>query len=272
MSAAFAPANSSTAATDAAMPAAADLTAEKMEFFRTNGWVVIENLLSPATVAALNQRVDDLIEGQKFPERSKICVQWDKSLLPKLERGEITKADAIRKVHNLFANDELFRAHIANPRILAVANALIGPGLRFFGDQLFCKPAFHGGEKPWHQDHAYWPVDPQKMVSCWAALDDATRANGCMRFIPGSHLGPILEHKQIRDWQIDDGVIDESRAVFQELKAGSCLFHHSKTLHATSPNQSPNRRRGMVSIYLNAASRYVGKDAAAPAWPTLLPA
>lgn len=245
------------------------VTAEKRAFFEINGWVVLENLLSSAEVAALNQRVDDLIDGKKFPERSKVCVQWDKSLLPKLERGEITKTDAVRKLHNLFANDDLFHAHIVNPKIVGAVNALIGPGIRFFGDQLFAKPAFHGGEKPWHQDHAYWPVDPQNMVSCWAALDDATRDNGCMRFIPGSHKGPLIQHKQIRDWQVEDEKIDESQAVYQELKAGSCLFHHSKTLHATSPNTSPYRRRGMVSIYMNAASTYNGKDTPAPVWPVI---
>ena len=245
------------------------VTPEKLSFFRENGWVVFENLLSQQEVDALNQRVDDLIDGKKFPERSAICVQWDKSLLPKLEKGEITKADAIRKLHNLFANDDLFHAHIANPKVVEIADALIGPGVQFFGDQLFCKPAFHGGEKPWHQDHAYWPVDPQNMVSCWAALDDATTQNGCMRFIPGSHKGEIIQHKQIRDWQVEDSIIDESKAVYQEMKAGTCLFHHSKTLHATHPNRSPFRRRGMVSIYAPGNATYNGKELPAPVWPRL---
>lgn len=243
------------------------VSAEKLEFFAENGWVLFEQLVPAAEVAALNQRVDELIEGVKFPERSKICVQWDKSLLPQLEAGKITKADAVRKLHYLHAEDDLFRAHVTNPKILDIANALVGPGIRYYGDQLFAKPAFHGGEKPWHQDHAYWPVDPQNMVSCWAALDDATKDNGCMRFIPGSHKAPLIEHKQIRDWQVEDSKIDESKAVYQEMKAGDCLFHHSKTLHATHPNKSPFRRRGMVSIYMNAASTPTKKEEPAPVWP-----
>jgi ectoine hydroxylase-related dioxygenase (phytanoyl-CoA dioxygenase family) len=65
--------------------------------------------------------------------------------------------------------------------------------VRFWHDQIFYKPAHHGGVVAWHQDYSYWTrTTPMAHLSCWIGLDDATRENGCVHYIPGSHRWNLL--------------------------------------------------------------------------------
>jgi len=43
-----------------------------------------------------------------------------------------------------------------NQRITVPVSQLLGGAVRFWHDQLFCKPAQHGGVVAWHQDYSYW--------------------------------------------------------------------------------------------------------------------
>ena len=80
-----------------------------------------------------------------------------------------------------------------NPRFTVPASQLLGGGVRFWHDQLFCKPAQHGGVVAWHQDYSYWTrTQPMAHLTCWIGLDDATRDNGCLQYIPGSHRWDLL--------------------------------------------------------------------------------
>src|SRR5678809_1062667 len=74
-----------------------------------------------------------------------------------------------------------------NPAFLVPASQLLGGAVRFWHDQLFCKPARHGGVVAWHQDYSYWTrTTPLAHLTCWIGLDDSSRDNGCLNYIPGS--------------------------------------------------------------------------------------
>ena len=80
-----------------------------------------------------------------------------------------------------------------NPSFLVPASQLVGGAVRFWHDQLFCKPARHGGVVAWHQDYSYWTrTTPMAHLTCWIALDDVTGENGCLQYVPGSHRWPLL--------------------------------------------------------------------------------
>jgi ectoine hydroxylase-related dioxygenase (phytanoyl-CoA dioxygenase family) len=75
-----------------------------------------------------------------------------------------------------------------SPAFLVAAAQLLDGAVRFWHDQLFCKPAHHGGVVAWHQDYSYWTrTQPMAHLTCWMALDDSTRDNGCLYYVPGSH-------------------------------------------------------------------------------------
>jgi hypothetical protein len=140
-----------------------------------------------------------------------------------------------------------------NPALLAPAAQLLGGPVRFWHDQLFCKPAHDGGVVSWHQDYSYWTrTKPMAHLTCWIGLDDATTENGCVHYIPGSHRWPLLPTTNLAKGM--DAILDiltpEQRDEFKpvpcELKAGEAVFHHPLMLHGSYENRSPRPRRAVV--------------------------
>jgi ectoine hydroxylase-related dioxygenase (phytanoyl-CoA dioxygenase family) len=143
------------------------------------------------------------------------------------------------------------------PAFLVAASQLLGGAVRFWHDQLFCKPAHHGGVVAWHQDYSYWTrTQPMAHLTCWMALDDSTRDNGCLYYIPGSHKWNLLPITGLAgDMNEIMTVLDEEqkqafRPVPIELKRGQCSFHHPLTVHGSYENRSDRPRRAtLVNVF-----------------------
>jgi hypothetical protein len=140
-----------------------------------------------------------------------------------------------------------------NPAILMPTSQLIDGAVRFWHDQLFCKPAAHGGVVAWHQDYSYWTrTQPMAHLSCWIGLDDSTVENGCVHYVPGSHLWNLLPVTGLaNDMNAIQSVLTaEQKSQFKpvaiELKAGECSFHHPLMVHGSFENRSDRPRRGAV--------------------------
>lgn len=140
-----------------------------------------------------------------------------------------------------------------NARFLVPAAQLLGGPVRFWHDQLFCKPARHGGVVAWHQDYSYWTrTTPLAHLTCWAGLDDSTRENGCVHYVPGSHRWPNLPATGLAgDMDSIMSVLDpEQREKFRpvaiELRAGEASFHHPRMIHGSFENRSDRQRRATV--------------------------
>jgi phytanoyl-CoA hydroxylase len=123
-------------------------------------------------------------------------------------------------------------------------------------DMALVKPPYHGSEKPWHQDTAYFDFLPLGgIVGVWIALDPATVENGCMQVIPGSqHDGPT-PHFHVRDCQMADGRVRVDRAHVVPLRPGGALFFSGLLHHGTPPNLSGDRRRALQFHYAAAGCR-----------------
>lgn len=140
-----------------------------------------------------------------------------------------------------------------SPAFLVAASQLLDGAVRFWHDQLFCKPAHHGGVVAWHQDYSYWTrSQPMAHLTCWIAIDDSTRDNGCLWYVPGSHkweLLPITGLAGDMD-EIRTVLNDEQRKAFHpvpiELKRGQCSFHHPLTVHGSYENRSDRPRRATL--------------------------
>jgi ectoine hydroxylase-related dioxygenase (phytanoyl-CoA dioxygenase family) len=139
-----------------------------------------------------------------------------------------------------------------NPAIaMAMSQLLRGP-IRHWHDQLFCKPAKHGGVVAWHQDYSYWTRTlPIAHLTCWIGLDDSTRENGCLYYVPGSHRWNLLPRTGLT------GDMDEIMTVLTpeqkqdlELKRGECSFHHPLMVHGSYANYSDKPRRAtLVNVF-----------------------
>ncbi len=141
-----------------------------------------------------------------------------------------------------------------HPAFVVPASQLLGGAVRFWHDQLFCKPAHHGGVVAWHQDYSYWTrTQPMAHLTCWIGLDDSTRDNGCVHYVPGSHRWDLLpitglagDMEAIREaldpqqWE----QFQKPKAV--ELKRGEATFHHPLMVHGSFENRTDRPRRAAV--------------------------
>lgn len=141
-----------------------------------------------------------------------------------------------------------------NPAFVMAASQLLGDrGVRFWHDQLFYKPALHGGVVAWHQDYSYWTrTIPMHHLTCWMGLDDTTTQNGCLYYVPGSHRWGLLEKPELAgdmrglDQYLTDGQRAEFKPVPIELKRGYGTFHHPLLVHGSYENKSESMRRAVV--------------------------
>lgn len=149
---------------------------------------------------------------------------------------------------------EGFHDILWNPAFVMAASQLLGNrAVRFWHDQLFCKPARHGGVVAWHQDYSYWTrTAPMQHLTCWVGLDDATTDNGCLYYVPYSQHWGLLDKPELAgDMEgLMDYLTPQQRAAFKpvpiELKKGYAAFHHPLMVHGSYANKSPRSRRAFV--------------------------
>jgi len=135
---------------------------------------------------------------------------------------------------------------------MAASQLLEGP-VRFWHDQLFCKPALHGGVVAWHQDYSYWTrTKPMAHLTCWVGLDDADVENGCLYYVPKSHMWGLLDKPELAgDMEgIMDFLTEEQKQAFNpvpiELNRGYGTFHHPLLVHGSYANKTERARRAFV--------------------------
>jgi hypothetical protein len=171
------------------------------------------------------------------------------------------KLDAFESETGLSATKDLhFKFHLyfswlmelsQSPSLLDPVEDLIGPDILAFTSNFWIKRAGDGAFVTWHQDSAYFGLEPHELCAAWIALTPSTRANGCMRVMPGSHLGPSHTHVETyhgknllaRGQRIDG--LDETKAVDLELQPGEFSLHNERTYTARSP--TPRTRTGSGS-------------------------
>lgn len=147
-------------------------------------------------------------------------------------------------------------ALVRHPAILDVVEDIVGPDILCWSSRLFIKDPGDGGFVSWHQDLPYWGLDiSDSIVSVWLALSPATRANGVMKVIPGSHR-KLVRHRDavasnlLRKGQEVAVAVDESQAAYMELGAGQMSLHHGLLFHGSEENHSTERRIGYAIRYL----------------------
>ncbi len=161
---------------------------------------------------------------------------------------------------NLYATfvDEIIRS----PRILDRVESLLGPDILCWECAFLTKEPHAKSFFSWHQDAKYWGLEPYDVLTAWVALSPATRESGCMQVMTGSHIGELSPHKDTfgQDNMLSRGQemqvsVDPARCVDMPLEPGQMSLHHVKIAHGSGPNETDDRRIGLVIRYVPAHVR-----------------
>ena len=220
------------------------LSSEQVAFFHEHGYAAGVRVLDDGQVERLNEELAVLMDPRHPGHGLFYEFHTNESRDPSMV---LFHALGAWRVSPAF-HDLLW----APPFVGAAAQLLDGP-VRFWHDQLFCKPPKRGGVVAWHQDYSYWTrTEPMAHLTCWIALDDATVENGCLQYVPGSHRWSLLPVTGLAGQMnaIEDALTPEQRAQFRpvsiELRRGEATFHHPLMVHGSSENRSGRPRRGAV--------------------------
>ena len=221
------------------------LSAEQLELFEQQGFLIGPQVLNGTQLDALTNELAELTDPGHEGRELWYEYHSNESNDPNTVLFHALGAWRLRPAFH----DVLWNAAFTVP-----ASQLLNGSVRFWHDQLFCKPALHGGVVAWHQDYSYWTrTVPMAHLTCWIGLDDATVDNGCIHYIPGSHKWNLLPITGLAgDMHGIRGVLNDDQwelfnnPVAVELKAGECVYHHPLTVHGSFENRTTSPRRALV--------------------------
>jgi ectoine hydroxylase-related dioxygenase (phytanoyl-CoA dioxygenase family) len=227
-------------------------TQAQLDAFAAQGFLSWGPLLAPAELAELRDEYDRV-----FAEAERTGAYRNLSAGDRLD-AEQRRAhpQQMLQIMQVCERSLTFRRLLHDPRILAIARAILGPNLMLFHDQALWKRAHTGGAVTWHQDNGYWRCAPANLISCWLTLDDAVRDNGAMQVVPGSHLAP-LRHARSSETEalLEVPTPAPGSVTVVELPAGGCMVHHCQTLHYTAPNRTERQRRAFIIHFMTPGTR-----------------
>jgi ectoine hydroxylase-related dioxygenase (phytanoyl-CoA dioxygenase family) len=229
------------------------LSKQQIEFYNENGYLLVENAVSPAQLARMRDIAYDFIEKSRA-----VSVSDD---VFDLDDGHSAEAPRLTRIKLPHRQHPYFWEVAKSSGITEVLRQLLGPDVLLQTSKLNTKAPGGGAAVEWHQDWAFYPHTNDRILACGLMLEDVDLANGPLQVIPGSHRGPVLDHNN-KDGVFcgaidpDDPEFHADKAVTLTGKAGSMTVHHARTLHGSAPNRSDRAR--LILFY---------ECLAADAWP-----
>jgi ectoine hydroxylase-related dioxygenase (phytanoyl-CoA dioxygenase family) len=222
-----------------------ELSGEQVSFFHENGYVSGIKILDDAQIDVLREQLEKFFD----PEHNGRDFWYEYHTNESPDPNQVL-------FHALGAwrVSPGFHDILWHPAYTVPASQLLEGSVRFWHDQLFCKPPRDGGVVAWHQDYSYWTrTQPMQHLTCWIGLDDSTKENGCLQYIPKSHTWDLLpitglagNMDAIQEVLTEDQWEQFNQPVAIELKKGECTFHHPLMVHGSYGNRSNQPRRAAV--------------------------
>ena len=221
------------------------LTDEQIAHFHEYGYLAGIKLLEDDHIEVLRQQLTEVMDPKHpahhlfYEFHSNESEDSDSVLFHSLGQWRITSG---------------FHDILWNPAFVMAAHQLLeNKPVRFWHDQLFYKPAKHGGVVAWHQDYSYWTrTVAMQHLTCWTGLDDATIENGCLHYVPKSHKWGLLDAPSLAGDMnglmkyLTEEQKKEFKPVAIEMKKGYGTFHHPLLVHGSYENNSEISRRAFV--------------------------
>lgn len=229
------------------------LTSEQIEQYRSEGYVVVPDVLVGKTLEDLRNVTERIVESAHGLEAHTDILDLEESHTPECPR--------VRRIKRPHLAHTFYNELARNAAITSRLELLIGPNIRLRpAGKINMKAAGYGSPVEWHQDWAFYPHTNQDVLAVGILLDDMEHDNGPLMFLPGSHTGPIYDHHSGGAFcgaiDVESSGLDVTGAVEVHASAGSMTVHHARLIHGSALNTSGRQRRILLYEY-----------AAADAWP-----
>lgn len=223
--------------------------------YRTQGWLVVPDVLDAAELQAARATVQRILDGAHG-----ISAHTD---VYDLEPDHRPDAPRVRRIKTPHRHTPFFAELARSPKLVAILQGLLGSaGVRLHGSKINMKAPRGGAPVEWHQDWAFYPHTNDDLLAVGVMLDDCTEENGAMLVLPGSHRGPVYDHHADGHFcgamDVAGLGLDLAKAVPCTGRAGSMSFHHVRAVHGSAENRSDRPRALLLYEF-----------AAADAWPLL---
>ena len=236
------------------------ITSEQIEFYRENGFLVIDDFLNGSELTSWRDAVDTAVA--QFVNRD--------GMYHNQRRGDSYYGNVFVQCVNLWKTSEKVKALILDPALGRMAADLAGTsGVRLYHDHAMIK-------QPWanptnfHVDNPYDPFYSHQAIMFWIALDDTTVQNGCLYFLPGTHktsgfeVGGNLGEVGIGELFREYPEWAEIEPCVAEMKAGAGVFISGMVAHAAGPNMTTRPRRAFAMLFMPEDATFNGKKSALP--------
>jgi ectoine hydroxylase-related dioxygenase (phytanoyl-CoA dioxygenase family) len=153
--------------------------------------------------------------------------------------------------------DDIYGMFSRNERVIKNVRVLLGGDPYLYSAKMIMKNAREGGAWEWHQDYGYWydyGCLVPSMLSCLIAVDRATKENGCLQILKGSHVMGRVNHDRINEQTMAnpehvEAAVARFPLVYLELDPGDTVFFHCNLLHRSDANRSDHRRWNYIASY-----------------------
>ena len=235
------------------------ITSEEKKKFEEDGYLIVRNLFSEKEIQALSKKAHN-----------------DRKLNQAASSMDDGKGNAVRLSLWNHPGDGLYGMFSRSKRLVDRVEDLLGGEVYHYHSKIVLKDAKIGGAWAWHQDYGYWYQNGllfPDLISVMIAVDKATKENGCLQVIKGSHklgrINHVLSGDQAgADMERVQEALKIQEKVYCEMEPGDALFFHSNTLHASDANNSDQSRWTMICAY-NKASNNPYKKSHHPSYTKL---
>jgi ectoine hydroxylase len=235
------------------------VTADQVDCFHKDGYFMVDNLFDQEEMDLLRNtaRLHYGADGTAASRRD--------------GQGSAIKL----AVHNDLG-DDIYSAFVRSHRIVDTMERLLDGEVYHYHHKMILKEPLVGGAWEWHQDYGYWYHNGclfPHLASCMIAVDTATRENGCLQVLKGSHHLGRLDHDKVGDQTGADMervnvALQRLELVHCEMQPGSAIFFHCNLLHCSAQNRSPHPRWAYICCY-NAARNDPYKPSRHPCYAPL---
>ena len=229
------------------------LNKKELNFYKKNGYLVKEKLISNKEINKINIIIEKIIkkEEKKKTKIKNLGGSYNNNFV--YNSNSSNKREILRLNNPTYYN-KLFFNLSRNKKIIDIAKKLLGGSVRFHHCKLnFKLPSKKGGEVSWHQDWAFYPHTNDDLITVGVYLEDCYEENGPLQVIPKSHKQKIFSHHN-KSKEFVGKICEKINSKNKKSltgKAGTVTFHHVRTVHGSGLNLKNSKRPLMLFGYTN---------------------